>query len=84
MFRCDGGPAIAGALGGVFAITTNPSGDIYATVRNNEIVVKITLDGVLSVIARRRPEESLPPRRFWWTRVASLRTASLPAIRFRS
>src|SRR5947207_5626542 len=50
IFRGDGGPATAAALGGVFATAIDSAGNLYAADRDNELVVKITPDGVLTVL----------------------------------
>src|SRR5882672_4553575 len=51
VFRGDGGPAAAATLGGVYGVATDPAGNIYATDRDNSLVVKIAPNGTLTVIA---------------------------------
>src|SRR5262245_40934025 len=51
VFRGDGGPALSATLGGVYGVATDAAGNIYATDRDNSLVVKIAPDGTLSVIA---------------------------------
>src|SRR5256885_8840355 len=51
VFRGDGGPAAAVTLGGVYGVATDAAGNIYATDRDNSLVVKIAPDGTLTVIA---------------------------------
>src|SRR5260221_4832958 len=51
VFRGDGGPATAAALGGVFGAAVDPAGNLYATDRDNSLVVKVAPSGVLTVVA---------------------------------
>jgi uncharacterized protein (TIGR03437 family) len=51
VFRGDGGPAAAAALGGVFGVAVDSVGNIYATERDNSLVIKIAPNGILTVIA---------------------------------
>src|SRR5260221_31449 len=51
VFRGNGGPALAATLGGVYGVATDAAGNIYATDRDNSLVVKISPNGTLTVIA---------------------------------
>src|SRR3989442_3551680 len=51
VFRGDGGPALAATLGGVYGVAVDAAGNIYATDRDNSLVVKIAPNGTLTVIA---------------------------------
>ncbi|HTM49950.1 MAG TPA: hypothetical protein VL285_14760 [Bryobacteraceae bacterium] len=51
VFRGDGGPAVSATLGGVYGVAVDPAGNVYTTDRDNSLVVKITREGALTVIA---------------------------------
>ncbi len=51
VFRGNGGPALAATLGGVYGVATDAAGNVYATDRDNSLVVKISPNGTLTVIA---------------------------------
>ncbi|MEO7652671.1 MAG: hypothetical protein ABIZ80_19600, partial [Bryobacteraceae bacterium] len=50
-FRGNGGPATLASLGTVFGVATDAAGNIYGTDIDNELVVKISPSGVLTVVA---------------------------------
>lgn len=50
-FRGDGKPAVDAALGEILGVATDSSGNVFASDNGNHIVVKISPDGVLTVVA---------------------------------
>ncbi|MBF8306025.1 MAG: repeat containing protein, partial [Acidobacteria bacterium] len=51
VLRGDGGPAAAAVLGDVGGVAVDSSGNVYASDRRNDMVVKIAPSGVLRVVA---------------------------------
>src|SRR5262249_12138812 len=51
VFRADGKPALQAPIGGVAGITVDPAGNLYFIDQNNSMVMKVTADGTLHVIA---------------------------------
>src|ERR1700747_376356 len=51
LFRGAGGPAIKAALGEVHGLAIDPSGNVYVTDVDNNLVLKITKSGTIAVLA---------------------------------
>ena len=51
IFRGDGGPAASAPLGNIAAVAVDASGNIYAADSSNDLVVKVSAAGLLTVVA---------------------------------
>ena len=51
VFRGDGGPATSAPLGGMRGVAVDAAGNVYACDRDNNLVVKISPSGILTVVA---------------------------------
>ncbi len=51
VFSGDGQPALNAPIGGVAGITVDPAGNLYFVDQTNSMVMKVTPDGILHVIA---------------------------------
>ena len=56
-FRGDGGPAIDAPLGSVSRVAVDSAGNVFAANFGNHLVMKIFLDGILTVVAGNKPDK---------------------------
>jgi len=54
VFRGDGGPATSAPLGYVYGVAIDAAGNVYASDQDNDLVVKVSPTGVLTVVAGNR------------------------------
>jgi len=54
VFRGDGGPATSAPLGYVYGAAIDAAGNVYASDQDNDLVVKVSPTGVLTVVAGNR------------------------------
>ena len=51
VFRGEGGPAIRAQMGLVYGVAVDPAGNVYAADQTNNVVVKISPDGIIRIVA---------------------------------